>query len=144
MTPFTDEDRALLQAAAAGIVARRMALPAMMFLETVAPMNTVSAAMLHMLTPIWSVVLPAQRLRQLAALLEQREAIPELIATIDAAEAERRATEAERRAAEAERKRAHKAERAAKRADLQPAPTATEGAERSTPRPTQAETRSHP
>lgn len=110
MTPFTAEDRALFQTAADAIVRRRMALPAMMFLETVVPMNTVTAAMLHLLTPIWSVALPAQRLRQLAALLEQREAIPELIAAIDTAEAGRRA-------AEAEDKRARRAERQARRAE---------------------------
>jgi len=76
--------------AAEGLVKRRFAVPAMLFLETVSPMNMVSASMLHMLSPLWRSVLPASRIDQLAALLERRDSVPEFISIIDQAEETRR------------------------------------------------------
>lgn len=98
MSPFSDEERSLMDEAARGLVKRRFAVPAMMFLETVSPMNMVSASMLHMLSPIWRSVLPASRIDMLAALLERRESVPEFISIIDQTEeARRRATKAARK-----------------------------------------------
>jgi predicted aminopeptidase len=95
---FTDEERALIDEAAEATVKRRLAVPAMMFLETVSPMNTLSASMLHMLTPMWTIAMPASRIKAMAALLERREAIPELIRAIDTAEELRRQAEVAERA----------------------------------------------
>lgn len=76
--------------AAASIVKRRLAVPAMMMLETMTPMNMVSASMLHVLSPVWRVTLPASRIDDIAKLLERREVIPEFVKIIDAAEEARR------------------------------------------------------
>ncbi len=76
--------------AARRLVAARVAVPAMMFLECLAPMNLVSATLLHGLSPILGVALPAARIDQLARLLERRDAIPEFIRILDAAEEARR------------------------------------------------------
>ncbi|MCB9897579.1 MAG: hypothetical protein H6825_06230 [Planctomycetes bacterium] len=90
---FTPDERALLEETAAALVRRRMAVPAMMALEVMAPMNFVSASMLHVLTPMLSIVLPSARIRQVATLLERRSALPELVRAIDAAEDARRRDE---------------------------------------------------
>jgi hypothetical protein len=92
-----------MEEAAASIVKRRLAVPAMMLLETMTPMNMVSASMLHVLSPVWRAALPASRIEDIAKLLERREAIPEFVKVIDTAEeARRRETVAERK----ERRRA--------------------------------------
>lgn len=105
------DDRALLEEAADALVKRRLALPAIMFLETVSPMNTVSAAMLNVLMPVWSVVVPQTRLKRLAELLENRETIPELIRIIDEADEARRREEADARRERKARRKARKHER---------------------------------
>jgi len=102
---LSTDDRSLMEEAAQGVVKRRLSVPAMMFLETVSPMNTLASSMLHMITPIWGMVLSADRIKQLARLLEERDAIPELIKIIDEAEETRRAEErVDRDARKAERK----------------------------------------
>jgi hypothetical protein len=90
MTDFTGPERALLEEAARSIVDRRLAVPAMMLLETVTPMNLVTASMLHVVSPVWRAGLPASRIDAVARLLERRDAIPEFIRLIDAAEEARR------------------------------------------------------
>ena len=87
---FGPDERALIDDTAARVVRARMAVPAMVFLETLTPMNFVTASMLHVLTPVLGVALPAARLAAVARLLERREAIPALVAAIDAAEDARR------------------------------------------------------
>ena len=87
---FNSEERALIDDTAARVVRARMAVPAMMLLETLTPMNFVTASMLHTLTPVLGIALPAARLAAVARLLERREAIPALVAAIDAAEDARR------------------------------------------------------
>ena len=94
MTDFSAAERKLMEEAAASIVQRRLAVPAMMLLETVSPMNLVTASMLHVVSPVWRAGLPASRIDDVAKLLERREAIPELIRVIDAAEETRRAAAA--------------------------------------------------
>lgn len=90
MTGFSEEEERLLDEVASAVVRRGMALPAMMFLETVAPLNMVTATMLHLASPLWRVVLPASRIDSLAQLLERRGAIPELARRIDDADERRR------------------------------------------------------
>jgi hypothetical protein len=90
MTALSTQEHALLEEAARSIVARRLAVPAMMLLETVTPMNLVTASMLHLVSPVWRAALPASRVEEIAKLLERREAIPEFIRLIDAAEDSRR------------------------------------------------------
>jgi len=94
---FTQEERDLMDEAAASIVKRRLAVPAMMLLETMTPMNIVSASMLHVLSPVWRAALPASRIEDIAKLLERREAIPEFVKVIDAAEEAQRQDRKRRR-----------------------------------------------
>jgi hypothetical protein len=93
MSDFSDAERALMDEAAGLIARRRLAVPAMMALETMVPMNMVTSSMLHVMSPIWRVALPASRIDAVARLLERREAIPEFIRAIDAAEERRRLDE---------------------------------------------------
>ena len=87
---FSSAEQALIDDAARRVVGARMAVPAMLFLETMAPMNLVTASMLHALTPVFGIALPAAKLEAIARLLERREVIPALVAAIDAAEDARR------------------------------------------------------
>jgi hypothetical protein len=87
---FSAAEQALMADAARRVVAARMAVPAMMFLETLAPMNLVTASMLHALQPLLGIMLPADKLSAVATLLERREAIPAFVAAIDVAEDARR------------------------------------------------------
>jgi hypothetical protein len=66
-------DGALLDEAARRVVELRMAVPAMMFLESIAPMNLVTANMLHLLTPVLGMALAPGLLERVALLLERRE-----------------------------------------------------------------------
>ena len=55
---LSPEDHRLLQDTATRIVAARMSLPAMIFLETVSPMNYVSSVMLRVMSPAWRTIVP--------------------------------------------------------------------------------------
>lgn len=108
---FSADERALMDEAAEAVVRRHLAAPAMMLLETLTPMNMVTASMLHVLAPVWRAAMPASRIERLARLLERRDALPELVRAIDAVDERRRQTEAGERAA---RKAASHAARAAR------------------------------
>ena len=112
---FTPDERALLEEAARAVVQRRLATPAMMLVETMTPMNMVTSSMLHVLSPLWRAALPASRIDRLAKLLERRDALPELVRVIDAAEENRRREEADERSA---RKAARVASRKAARSGI--------------------------
>jgi len=91
-------DAALLDEAARRIVEMRMAVPAMMFFESIAPMNLVTANMLHMMSPVLGIALSPGLLERVALLLERRETIPDFVRRIDAAEEARRQAAAAARA----------------------------------------------
>ncbi|RKY22388.1 MAG: hypothetical protein DRQ55_01125 [Planctomycetota bacterium] len=84
------DERQLLEQIADSVVARGVALPAMMFLETVAPMNMLSSSMLQLASPMWRMLLPASRIDLAAAILQRRESIPALLTMIDEREETRR------------------------------------------------------
>ena len=81
---FTTEDLALLERVADAIVTRRMATPAMLFLESMGPMNFLGSQVLYVLTPIIESVLSATELTQIARLLERRDSIHRLMTLIEA------------------------------------------------------------
>lgn len=87
---LTEEQQAIVDEVAANIVRRRLAVPAMMFLEMSTPMNMLGASALHMASPLWRSVVPGSRIDGFAHLLEKREAIPSLLSAIDEAEERRR------------------------------------------------------
>lgn len=82
--PLTTEEQTLLEKVAAAVVNRRMAGPAVLFLESAGPMNFLSSQALHFLAPILDLACDARELERAACLLERRDAIPRLIELIEA------------------------------------------------------------
>jgi hypothetical protein len=87
--PLTPVDVALLERAADVIVKRGMATPAVLFLESVGPMNFLGSQALHFLTPILQTVFPQRDVERVALLLERRDTLSKLAALIEALERER-------------------------------------------------------
>lgn len=90
MSVLVPADRELLATTAERIVRARMAVPAMMMLEMVQPMNFVSASMLRVVSPTWRLVVGSSRIEQVAKILDDRKAIPEFIEMIDRCEDDHR------------------------------------------------------
>ena len=88
---FTIEDLALLQRIADAVVQRRMAAPAVVFLESLGPMSFLGSQALHFFAPIIELAFSAHEVSQVAALLERRDTTVRLIALIEAASAPQRA-----------------------------------------------------
>ena len=87
--PLSPADLALLERAADVIVQRGMATPAVLFLESLGPMNFLGSQALHFLTPILSVVFAQRDVERVALLLERRDTLSRLSALIDTREHER-------------------------------------------------------
>jgi hypothetical protein len=81
---LTAEETALLEKVATTIVHRRMAGPALLFLESASPMNFLGSQALHFLAPILDLACDAREVALAAHLLERRDAISHLISMIDA------------------------------------------------------------
>jgi hypothetical protein len=84
---FTIEDLALLQRIAEAVVQRRMAAPAIVFLESLGPMSFLGSQALHFFAPIIELAFSAHEVSQVAALLERRDTTVRLITLIEAASA---------------------------------------------------------
>lgn len=82
--PLSADEQALLEKVAATVVNRRMAGPALLFLESAGPMNFLSSQALHFLAPILDLACDAREIERAACLLERRDAIPRLIELIEA------------------------------------------------------------
>jgi hypothetical protein len=80
---FTIEDLALLDRVADAVVKRGMTAPATVFLESLGPMNFLGSQALYFLTPIVEWAFNAKEVEQVARLLERRDTISRLIATIE-------------------------------------------------------------
>lgn len=80
---FTIEDLALLERVATVIVARGMAAPATLFLESMGPMNFLGSQALHVLAPLLESVLSGSDLTRIASLFERRDSIPRLVTLIE-------------------------------------------------------------
>ena len=81
--PLALEDVDLLDRVAAAVVARGMAGPAILFLESVGPMNFLGSQALHFFAPILNLACETREIERAAFLLERRDAIPRLIALIE-------------------------------------------------------------
>ena len=79
---FASEDAALLEKVARLIVKRGMALPALLFLESLGPLNFLGSQVLHGLRPFLELVCDATEMERLASVLERRDSVPRLIAMI--------------------------------------------------------------
>ena len=89
---LTPEDRALLERVAARVVELRMEVPAILTLETAVPISVVAGQTLVFFEPFVAALLKLPDYRRFARLIERRDAIEALTATIErlAAERERR------------------------------------------------------
>jgi hypothetical protein len=104
---FTDEERALSRRFAAAIVDRRMAMPAVLFLEGMRPMNFVGSQFLHFFNPMLGVVFNYRDLEALALFLEKRQSLEMVVKDIEELEKAREEREAEeKRERKLERQRA--------------------------------------
>lgn len=81
--PLSSEDLALLERTADAVVARGMAVPAVVFLESVGPMNFLGSQALHFFTPILEVVFPQRDVERVALLLERRDILSRLASLIE-------------------------------------------------------------
>jgi hypothetical protein len=79
---FDPEDLALLEKVARVITRRGMALPALLFLESLGPLNFLGSQVLYGLRPFLELVCGATEMERLAVLLERRDSVSRLIAII--------------------------------------------------------------
>jgi hypothetical protein len=79
---LTQDDIALLEKIAHGIVRRELAAPALLFLESLGPLSFLGSQALHGLTPFLELVSNEKELERLAVILERRDSIDCLITLI--------------------------------------------------------------
>ncbi|HTL62216.1 MAG TPA: hypothetical protein VL261_11270 [Nitrospira sp.] len=79
----SSEDLALMERMADALVTRGMGTPAMMFLESMGPMNFLGSQALHFLTPLLECAFEGKDFERVASLLERRDSISRLVALIE-------------------------------------------------------------
>lgn len=85
---LSDEDKAHLNRVARFLKAKSLALPAVMFLESVRPLNLVAAQAVYFGWPFASLFFPGEGMgERLGGLLERRESIDYLIQLLEDPEA---------------------------------------------------------
>ena len=87
----TESQRAIIDRLCRQVVARGLTTPALIFLESVRPLNFVSSQTLQFFAPILSVVADPQACEDLAAFLEHRGSVDFLCKRIEELEREKRA-----------------------------------------------------
>jgi hypothetical protein len=90
--PLAIEDVQVLERIAEVIVKREMAAPATIFLESMGPMNFLGSQALHFFAPIIDCAFNVKEVEQVARLLERRDTVTRLIASIEAKAAPKGAT----------------------------------------------------
>jgi hypothetical protein len=114
--PLGEEDLAYLRKIADAVVRRRLEVPAILFLESVRPLNFIGNQVMVFLKPIVDVVIPVADYDRIMKLLERRETIGRLIELIEEAVAEDKQREKEEKARKkAEKKAENKAEKEAEK-----------------------------
>lgn len=85
---FTPEDIILLEKVARAVAKRQLATPAVMFLESVRPLNFLGSQAMVFFQPIVSMVISSAEFERFSRILEKRKSIPVLIDLIEKAETE--------------------------------------------------------
>ena len=85
--PLTDADRKLLDRLAEKVVARRMALPALLFLGSIRPLNSISSQAMVFLRPFLSGLLNPANYDRMTEIMDRREGIGALMDAIEAEQA---------------------------------------------------------
>jgi hypothetical protein len=83
-----DERTALIEKLARSVVNRRLTTPAILFLESVKPLNFIGNQVMLALDPVIKIFVTIEDYGKVAALLEDRESIEKLILRIEALESE--------------------------------------------------------
>jgi len=83
---LSEEDRELLARLAGAIVRRRMAMPAVLFLESVRPLSGIGSQAMVFLRPFLTPLLKPADYDRIAAILERREGVGALVEAIQAAQ----------------------------------------------------------
>ncbi|MHC4562506.1 MAG: hypothetical protein ACYS8X_07000 [Planctomycetota bacterium] len=86
--PLEQHDYDLLAKLADKIVRRRMAMPAILFLQSVRPLNMVGSQAMVFLRPFLTPLFNQADYDRMAAIMERREGLTALVDAIEAAQAE--------------------------------------------------------
>lgn len=76
---LSTQDMALVEKIARQLVQRRMEIPALLFMESLGPLNFLGSQIMQGLRPFLELVCDAKEIQQLAALLERRNSVEQLI-----------------------------------------------------------------
>jgi hypothetical protein len=87
--PLTDDDRALLQRLALTIVARRMGVPALLFLNSMRPLNYIGSQAMTFLRPFLTPLFNRADYERLTQIFERRVGLSALADAIERAMAEK-------------------------------------------------------
>ncbi|HHT9118994.1 MAG TPA: hypothetical protein ACFYD3_00420 [Candidatus Hypogeohydataceae bacterium YC41] len=79
---LTEEERVLLERMAQAVVRRRMATPAILFLESLMPLSYIGSQVMHFLRPFMTFLFSQEEYDRLSQLLERRSTIEHLIEAI--------------------------------------------------------------
>lgn len=82
-TVFSEEEQALLEKVAVMVVRKRLGAPALMFLESIRPLNFLGSQAMIFLQPIVSLAVSTKEMEILARILERRKSISFLIELIE-------------------------------------------------------------
>jgi hypothetical protein len=85
---LTEDEKELLNRLAKGIVDRRLSTPAIMFLESVKPLNFLGSQAMEFLRPIIGAVFRTESYEKMEKILEKRKGIECLILEIEKLESE--------------------------------------------------------
>jgi hypothetical protein len=87
--PLTEEDRVLLQRLALTIVARRMGVPALLFLNSMKPLNYIGSQAMTFLRPFLTPLFNRADYERLTRIFERRTGLSALADSIERAMAEK-------------------------------------------------------
>lgn len=82
LQPLTADERALLEKIARQISARGMAAPALLFLESLAPLSFLGSQAIHGMKPFLDLVCNPLDLERLAKVLERRDGVDLLVSQL--------------------------------------------------------------
>lgn len=80
---LSDEDKQLIERLAKGIVTRGLAVPSVMFLESIKPLNFIGSQVMVFFRPIVAAIFPTSLYDRFEKLLEKRQSIEWLLISIE-------------------------------------------------------------
>lgn len=80
---LNDEEKKVIELIARGIIVRRLSVPAVVFLESVKPLNFIGSQAMVFLRPIISAIFPTKTYNTIEKILEKRQGIEYLLERIE-------------------------------------------------------------